>query len=320
LERLPPHLRVTFRVVEERGTGRAATSVVLDESKDLLLLQRKLAARAEAAVRSAVRGAVGAALAEARAAAGAPTPTPEVASPAAVAARRDGAGQGGVAPVPGSVVGEQTGLTTWPAGLPDGGTLPASVSTDVGAGMVVRGFPALVAEPAPKVTGPPRTVGVALRSLADELTPAGRHAAGVRRLLASEAALGTGRITTRWTGTQSLTLAASPYPRTEALVADLQLAAVTSLTTPADEARYDTPPGGPDAAGIRTASAYAEALAFVRRHLEDEVHRVVGHVVAALSASRALEAEVRASSSLALLNTLQDLREHRASLVHDGFV
>ena len=320
LERLPPHLRVTFRVVEERGTGRAATSVVLDESKDLLLLQRKLAARAEAAVRSAVRGAVGAALAEARAAAGAPTPTPEVASPAAVAARRDGAGQGGVAPVPGSVVGEQTGLTTWPAGLPDGGTLPASVSTDVGAGMVVRGFPALVAEPAPKVKGQPRTVGVALRILADEQTQAEKHAAGVRRLLASEAALGTGRITTRWTGTQSLTLAASPYPSTEALVADLQLAAVTSLTTPADEARYDTPPGGPDAAGIRTASAYAEALAFVRRHLEDEVHRVVGHVVAALSASRALEAEVRASSSLALLNTLQDLREHRASLVHDGFV
>src|SRR5690606_10065466 len=180
LERLPPHLRVTFRVVEERGTGRAATSVVLDESKDLLLLQRKLAARAEAAVRSAVRGAVGAALAEARAAAGAPTPTPEVASPAAVAARRDGAGQGGVAPVPGSVVGEQTGLTTWPAGLPDGGTLPASVSTDVGAGMVVRGFPALVAEPAPKVKGQPRTVGVALRILADEQTQAEKHAAGVR--------------------------------------------------------------------------------------------------------------------------------------------
>src|SRR5690606_3074889 len=88
LERLPPHLRVTFRVVEERGTGRAATSVVLDESKDLVLLQRKLAARAEAAVRPAVRGALGAALAEPRAAAGTPRPPPDDAAPPAVAPRR----------------------------------------------------------------------------------------------------------------------------------------------------------------------------------------------------------------------------------------
>src|SRR5690606_22604132 len=158
------------------------------------------------------------------------------------AARRDGAGQGGVAPVPGRGVGEQTGPTTWPAGLPDGGTLPAPVAPDVGAGPVGRGFPAVAAQPAPEGQGPPRALRVALRILADEQTQAEKHAAGVRRLLASEAALGTGRITTRWTGTQSLTLAASPYPSTEALVADLQLAAVTSLTTPADEARYDTPP------------------------------------------------------------------------------
>ncbi|MCP2265151.1 ATP-dependent helicase HrpA [Promicromonospora thailandica] len=326
LERMPPHLRVTFRVVEERGTGRSATSVVLDESKDLLLLQRTLASRAEAAVRSAVRGAVGAALAEARAAAGATAPAPgsraegagaapATATPSAVAQQRAGSPA-----ADGVVVGEQAGLTTWPSGLPDGGSLPGSVSTDVGAGMVVRGFPALVEEVAPKVKGQARTVGVALRILADEHAQAAAHAAGVRRLLLSEAALGTGRITSRWTGTQSLTMAASPYPSTDALVADLQLAAVTSLTSGADQTRYDTPPGGPDAAQVRSASAYADALAFVRRHLEDEVHRVVGHVVATLSASRTLEAEVRASGSLALLNTLQDLREHRASLVHDGFV
>nr|WP_232216157.1 ATP-dependent RNA helicase HrpA [Promicromonospora sukumoe] len=338
VSRLPGHLRVTFRVIEERGRGRNASSVVLDESKDLVLLQRKLASRAEAAVRSAVRGAVGAALAEARAAAGAggaaagsaasgsadgavpgaKAPAPGSASPAAVGARASGAAGSGTSA--GAVVGEQTGLTGWPAGLPDGGTLPESVSTDVGAGVVVRGFPALVEETAPKVKGQARTVGVALRILADETAQAAAHAAGVRRLLLSETALGTGRITSRWTGTQSLTLAASPYPSTEALVADLQLAAVGSLTAPADETRYDTPPGGPDAAAVRSAADYADALAFVRKHLEDEVHRVVGHVVAALSASRTLEAEVRASGSLALLNTLQDVREHRATLIHDGFV
>ncbi|MFD7309256.1 ATP-dependent RNA helicase HrpA [Promicromonospora sp. NPDC059942] len=366
VSRLPRHLRVTFRVVEERGRGRSASAVVLDESKDLVLLQRKLAGRAEAAVRSAVKGAVGRALAEARAAAvaggagaasvgagaegedpradaftgprgpstsgrdtsarGSSSSAPSVgASPSVVGGRgpRGGVGNGGVGVdglAGGSVVGEQSGLTTWPGGLPDGGVLPGSVATDVGAGVVVRGFPALVEEVAPKVKGQARSVGVALRILADENAQASAHAAGVRRLLVSEAALGTGRITSRWTGTQSLTLAASPYPSTEALVADLQLAAVVSLTSATDEARYDTPPGGIDAATVRSAAAYGDALAFVRKHLEDEVHRVVGHVVAALSASRTLEAEVRASGSLALLNTLQDLREHRASLIHDGFV
>lgn len=358
VSRLPGHLRMTFRVVEERGRGRDASAIVLDESKDLVLLQRKLAGRAEAAVRSAVRGAVGAALAEARAASSggsvgagvvgddprathsrapggapfgetvargsSPTTPSVVPSPSGVGARSSGGGVGGGAGVGGSagagVVGEQDGLTTWPSGVADGGVLPVSVSTDVGAGVVVRGFPALVEEVAPKVKGQARSVGVALRILADETQRDVLHAAGVRRLLVSEAALGTGRITSRWTGTQSLTMAASPYSNTDALVADLQLAAVISLTSPGDAARYDTPPGGPDAASVRSASAYADALAFVRKHLEDEVYRVVGHVVAALSASRTLEAEIRASGSLALLNTLQDLREHRATLIHDGFV
>ncbi|WP_369370302.1 ATP-dependent RNA helicase HrpA [Promicromonospora sp. Populi] len=382
LSRLPAHLRVTFRVIEERGRGRSASSIVLDESKDLLLLQRKLAAQAEAAVRSAVRGAVGAALAEARAAsvaggsagsavagAGAEGDDPRAdaftgprgpstsgrntsargSSPSApfVGSSPSGVGRGssdgvvgggvgsgvggggevgvgsgveGLGGAGGSVVGEQAGLSGWPAGLPDGGVLPASVATDVGAGVVVRGFPALVEERSAKVKGQARSVGVALRILADSTQQDVLHAAGVRRLLVSEAALGAGRITSRWTGTQSLTMAASPYPSTEALVADLQLAAVVSLTSGGESARYDTPPGGVDAAAVRSASAYADALAFVRQHLEDEVYRVVGHVVAALSASRTLEAEIRASGSLALLNTLQDLREHRAALIHDGFV
>lgn len=351
VSRMPGHLRMTFRVVEERGRGRSASPVMLDESKDLLLLQRKLAGRAEAAVRSAVKGAVGRALAEAqagsagagaagedpraahsRAPGGAPfgetvargssPAAPSVgASPLEVGRSSRGGVVGGGAGAGGSaVVGEQVGLSSWPSGLPDGEVLPASVSTDVGAGVVVRGFPALVEEVAPKVKGQARTVGVALRILADENAQASVHAAGVRRLLVSEAALGTGRITSRWTGTQSLTMAASPYASTEALVADLQLAAVVSLTSGADSARYDTPAGGPDASSIRSAAAYTDALAFVRRHLEDEVYRVVGHVVAALSASRTLEGEIRASGSLALLNTLQDLREHRASLIHEGFV
>jgi ATP-dependent helicase HrpA len=113
-------------------------------------------------------------------------------------------------------------------------------------------------------------------------------------------------------------MAASPYRTTEALVEDLQLAAVTALTC-GDAAGPGTPVG-PDAATIESKESFEEASAFIRAHLEDEVYRVAGHVVAALAAYRELEREVKQSSSLALLNTLQDIRDHAAGLVHDGFV
>ena len=384
--RLPAHLRMTFRVEDPRGRGG---SVVLDESKDLLALQRRLAAQNQAAVRAAVKGAVGAALREAEsrsgegAAAGARTPSAPLVphgapaspatsfasdgrpspsasgsptrrgqgtasdgagSPAASGSPGRGAGRAGGAssdakgveaargngrstarsdgaaspstdgappadPTTGALVTEQTGLTTWPD-VP-GGAIPATVSTDLGGGVVVRGFPAVVEEQDAK--GRP---SVALRVLADATAQAREHARGVRRLLLSETALQTGRITSRWNGTQSLTLAASPYRNTDALVADLQLAAVIALTS------GGSGPYGkqPDAAAIRDAEGYAAARAFVRSHLEDQVHQVVGHVVAALTASRNLDAEIRASNSLALLNTLTDLRDQAAGLVHDGFV
>ncbi|MFJ1512400.1 ATP-dependent RNA helicase HrpA [Cellulosimicrobium funkei] len=369
--RLPAHLRMTFRVEDTRGRGG---SVVLDESKDLLALQRRLAAQNQAAVRAAVKGAVGAALREAAAGSGselagsgaegasvlglpstplvphdapaspatpfasdAPSPASASGSPGRGAGRAGGAssdakgveaarghgrstarGDGAASPstdgAPAadsatSLVSERTDLTTWPD-LP-GGAIPATVSTDLGGGVVVRGYPAVVEEQDAK--GKPV---VALRVLADATAQAREHARGVRRLLLAETALQTGRITSRWNGTQSLTLAAGPYRNTDALVADLQLAAVIALTSGGSG-----PHGAqPDAATIRDAEAYAAARTFVRAHLEEHVHQVVGHVVAALTASRNLDAEIRASNSLALLNTLTDLRDQAAGLIHDGFV
>ncbi|MFI2105446.1 ATP-dependent RNA helicase HrpA [Isoptericola sp. NPDC019693] len=330
VERLPAHLRMTFRVEDAtpagskdtakgtpKGKGRGRSKArrpaptPLDESKDLLSLQRRLAAQAEAAVRAAVKGAVGLALEEARRTAGAPptaaaAPAPGKPAPRAPAPSATG---GSTAVVP-----ERTALTTWPDELPDG-RLPDAVSTDLGGGVVVKGYPALVEEEDAK-----RKPSVALRVLADASGRDAAHARGVRRLLLAETALQPGRITSRWTSKQSLTLAAAPYGNTEALVADLQLAAVIALTSPDAEKAPGTPTGGPVAVQIRDAESYTAAREFVRRHLEDEVHRVVGHVVAALTAWRTVEGEVRASSSLALLNTLQDVRDHVAGLIHDGFV
>ncbi|WP_435737509.1 ATP-dependent RNA helicase HrpA [Cellulosimicrobium sp. PMB13] len=416
--RLPAHLRMTFRVTDPRRQGE----VVLDESKDLLALQRRLAAQNQAAVRAAVKGAVGAALREAASGSGSSTaaegasalglpsaslvprdaparPTTPFATDAPSAASASGSPSGGGSTVPDgagsphasgspsgspsggtrggpdgagspassgasgqrdrgaaaapedakgvaglaggargtrapdgspstsgaaaanpattanpttadSLVTEQTGLTTWPVDLP-GGAIPETVSTDLGGGVVVRGYPALVEEQDAK--GRP---SVALRVLADRNVQSREHPRGVRRLLLSEAALATGRITSRWSGTQSLTLAASPYRSTDALVTDLQLASVVALTS-GGAGSYGPQP---DAAAIRAADAYAAARGFVRQHLEDQVHRVVGHVVAALSAARTLDGEIRSANSLALLNTLTDLRDQVAGLVHDGFV
>ncbi len=305
VERLPAHLRVTFKIKEAN-----------DSSKDLLSLQRRLASKAEAAVRAAVRGAVGVALEEAR---GRKRPGAQPGSPSASdpsrhpAGARRGAGSPGPSKPPAHAIAERTLLTTWPEGLPDG-RLPDQVSTDLGGGVVVRGYPALVEEPGPK-----QEPTVALRILADAAGRDAAHAAGVRRLLLSETQLASGRITSRWTGKQALTLAASPYRTTDQLAEALQLAAVTALTS-GDAALPPGTPAGPDAPSIRDADAYAEAKAHVRRHLEDETYRVAGHVVAALAAWRTLEGEVKATSSLALLNTLQDIREHAASLIHPGFV
>ncbi|ACZ20074.1 ATP-dependent helicase HrpA [Sanguibacter keddieii DSM 10542] len=305
-ERLPGHLRMTFRVFEERG-GRGSGprgEVVLDESKDLVALQRRLAAQSQAAVRSAVKSAVGTALREAQ----------QEAQDAAAASQKAGTGAPGAAAATGGptapaastpdaptgvTVAEVASLATWPSALPDG-VLPAQVDTPGPGGMVVRGYPALVEERSGSTTT------VALRVLADASRQEVEHTRGVRRLLLGETALQQSRITSRWSGTQSLTLAASPYKNTGALVADLQLAAVQCLT--------------PDAGQVRDLAAYTAMRTAVKKALEEEIHTVVGHVVAALTAARTVDGEIRSSSSLALLNTLADVRDHVAGLVYDGFV
>jgi ATP-dependent helicase HrpA len=289
-DRLPPHLRMTFRVVDDRGR-------VVDEGKDLAVLQRRLAARTQDAVSTAVRSAVREAMSDAgpRADSGAQraAPAPRPAAPAAPARP---------AALPGFDAGD---LTTWPDGLP-GGALPERVETTDPSGLTVRGYPALVE----RGRGPAATVRVEV--LADAGEQALRHRAGLRRLLLRDLGLATARITSRWTGTQALALAASPYPSTDALVSDVQLAAVDRL--------LGEHLGGRPATSVRSATTYAEARAFVRDRLEDAAHRVVGDLVTVLGAARDLDAAVRGTRSLALLGTVRDVQAQSEALVHDGFV
>ncbi|RZI94477.1 MAG: DUF3418 domain-containing protein, partial [Microbacterium sp.] len=111
LSRVPGHLTVSFRAVDERGRA-------LGSSRDLTELQDRLSGRARSAVARSLT-------APAAAKAGAPGPGTRAAAPAPA-----GAGA--------STVTERSGITTW-----DFGDLPEVVDTRV-AGGVVRGYPALV--------------------------------------------------------------------------------------------------------------------------------------------------------------------------------
>jgi ATP-dependent helicase HrpA len=110
LDRVPAHLRVTFRAVDERGRPAGA-------DRDLGALQDRLANRARTSISRAMTRAAGAPAAE--------TPRPGVG-----ARRVPDAAPGGFA--------ERTGIEDW-----DLGDLPERVDTPV-AGGVVRGYPALV--------------------------------------------------------------------------------------------------------------------------------------------------------------------------------
>nr|WP_263731300.1 DUF3418 domain-containing protein [Cellulomonas sp. SG140] len=343
-EKLPAHLRMTFRVVDAGGG-------VLDEGKDLVALQRRLAGDAQDAVSSAVRTAVAAALAEAHAASGgrAGTRGRDTGRGADAAGAPDGRADTGRAPTVATGAGhegpirtaagpvtadgtttdgssaatlptsdlERSGLRTWPelpsrAGEP-AGSLPEQVSTTAVGGVVVRAYPSLVELPGPRGAAP--SVGV--RLLADAGAVAGEHRRGLRRLLLLDVGLATGRVSSRWSGTQALALAASPYPDTAALVTDVQLAAIDRLVTRHLAA---TAAGAAPEVAVRDAAAYTALRTMVRDRLEDEVHRLVADLVAMLTAWREVQAAVRSSSSLALLGTARDVRDQTDALVHDGFV
>ncbi|MFC4554867.1 ATP-dependent RNA helicase HrpA [Georgenia faecalis] len=292
VERLPAHLRMTFRVVSENGD-------VLGESKSLAVLQRRLARESADAVRSVVRGAVAQAMEEAQGRLGRPVvPGPPAAGPAP---------DGSAAPAParptGPLLAEQENLKTWPE-LPDG-VLPRQVESVGPHGLLVRGYPALV-----EVAGPPPRVD--LRILAGAGEQARAHRIGLRRLVLGETALGNQRVTTRWTGREALALATSPYASTPALVADIQLAAVGALVD-----AWTADHGGDL---VRDAAAYRALVAAVRADLEERVHQVAGQVVAALEAYRDLEVTIKESTSISLLDTLTDVRNQAARLVYPGFI
>lgn len=311
-ERLPDHLAMGFAALDARGR-------VIDRGRDLVSLQQRLSGKTEAAVRSAVRGALAQAMAEAqehqgsRGAGGRSGRKGRKKKGRQVAAAQRPDGAAGTTGTAGAGAGleERQGLTDWPSGVPglgdpDGSTIPASVESAGRAGLLVRGYPALVAV-SPKSAD--------LRILPDAIAQVGAHGAGVTALTLARTALATARVTSRWSAQESLILAASPYRSTEALVEDMQVAAGRMVA-----GRWAASASGTPLTEVRTREVFKSLVGVMRDELEDEVYRVARYAAAALKASQEVDRVVGAHTSLTLLGTLQEVREHAAALAPDGFI
>nr|WP_226926616.1 ATP-dependent RNA helicase HrpA [Jonesia denitrificans] len=290
---LPPHVRIMFSVEHTVNRGRRTVTEVLDQSPSLEHLQRTLSSHAQEAVASAVHTAVSAALAEARAAATpTPVPTGSTTTPRTPVRAQHHASTSTPPPAP-ALADSSDIVTDWPTAYP---TIPLILDGTGPGGFAVRGYPALAVHPD----------GVRLDVLAHDAQQATIHGQAVVELVVAATALSTSRISTRWSPRQALVMSTSPYPTTDALITDLQRAAIRSLL--------------PDAGTIRDVDTYRERVVQVRARIEDETYRIAGDVAAALTAVKDLDAAIKQHTSLALLATLNDIRAIRDALIYPGFI
>ena len=322
-ENLPEHLRMGFSVLDARGNK-------LGRGRNLIVLQRQLAKQSEAAVRSAVRGALAAAMDEARS-------KKSAKSKRAHGAHESRNGVHGAAGANGSAgahngahngarannsaansfatitsqsltspLKEQTNLVDWPE-VPQG-VIPQQIESAGRAGLLVRGYPTLVAQPTSKA------FKADLKILADVNSQLAQHAEGVLALALARTPLETARVTSRWNAKRSLFMVSAPYKSTDTLVSDLCLAAGRLL---AQQWSHET---GHNLAQLRDRKDFELFASWLRDRLEDQVEIIAAQVEAALEAKGQLDKEVGRNTSLALLDTLQEIREQAAALIAPRFI
>ena len=318
-ENLPEHLRMGFSVLDARGNK-------LGRGRNLIVLQQQLAKQSEAAVRSAVRGALAAAMDEARS-------KKSAKSKRANGAHESRNGVHGAAGANGSVgahngarannsaantfatitsqsltspLKEQTNLVDWPE-VPQG-VIPQQIESAGRAGLLVRGYPTLVAQPTSKA------FKADLKILADVNSQLAQHAEGVLALALARTPLETARVTSRWNAKRSLFMVSAPYKSTDTLVSDLCLAAGRLL---AQQWSRET---GHNLAQLRDRKDFELFASWLRDRLEDQVETIAAQVEAALEAKGQLDKAVGRNTSLALLDTLQEIREQAAALIAPRFI
>ena len=335
-ENLPEHMRMGFSVLDARGNK-------LGRGRNLIVLQRQLAKQSEAAVRSAVRGALAAAMDEARSKKSAKSRRKNGANESlngvhggtsandsnqSAGARGENGAHNGIyngahngaranksaantfATITSqsltSPLKEQTNLVDWPE-VPQG-VIPQQIESAGRAGLLVRGYPTLVAQPTSKA------FKADLKILADVNSQLAQHAEGVLALALARTPLETARVTSRWNAKRSLFMVSAPYKSTDTLVSDLCLAAGRLL---AQQWRRET---GHDLAQLRDRKDFELFASWLRDRLEDQVETIAAQVEAALEAKGQLDKAVGRNTSLALLDTLQEIREQAAALIAPRFI
>ncbi|MBF4571111.1 ATP-dependent RNA helicase HrpA [Herbiconiux sp. VKM Ac-1786] len=285
--KLPEHLRVTFRVVDERGRTVGA-------SKDLVELQSTLSDAARASISRAVRQ-----VPDAR-----PARTSRGDAPGSVEGVRRGAGPDAVAAASGPAAPTSAGdaagafrersqLTSWSFG-----TLPHHVDTRQHGG-VIRAYPALVDE----------KTGVALRLMATPEEQARETPAGIRRLLLLAVPSPASYVREHLTQNEKLLLATSPYQNVNALFDD-------AMTACADEALTALHPDGL----VWTEEEFDAVRDRLSKAVLPLLDQTVATVVRILGGVRDVEKAIKSVTSMALLPAIADAREQLAALVRPGFV
>ena len=318
-ENLPEHLRMGFSVLDARGNK-------LGRGRNLIVLQRQLAKQSEAAVRSAVRGALAAAMDEARSKKSAKSKRANGAHESHNGVHRAAGANGSAGAHNGaranksaantfatitsqsltSPLKEQTNLVDWPEVTQ--GVIPQQIESAGRAGLLVRGYPTLVAQPTSKA------FKADLKILADVNSQLAQHAEGVLALALARTPLETARVTSRGNAKRSLFMVSAPYKSTDTLVSDLCLAAGRLL---AQQWSRET---GHNLAQLRDRKDFELFASWLRDRLEDQVETIAAQVEAALEAKGQLDKAVGRNTSLALLDTLQEIREQAAALIAPRFI
>ncbi|MDO5672726.1 MAG: DUF3418 domain-containing protein [Actinomycetaceae bacterium] len=326
LQNLPAHMRMHI-VLTQRG-GK-----IIEISDDLPDLQRRFASRAAQAVKSAVKGAIAQAFAEAA------RENPDIPDKAEAPSEIADNQHASSAPIASEAYSSQI-LVSWPH-LGGEDAIDMELST-FSQGLKVRGYPGLRAARLPAaldrgseeagvdgnsklpVSSTSRTAsrvvlpGVELTVFPDAHVQAREHRLGVARLLYHAIALPTLRVTSRWTGSQAAILATSPYPSTEAMVADAQLAAaidlVDSFVQTQEPSHIDTPNH------IRTRAHFDALCSWALDRIEDETHKIMGDLVDACEGRAQLDAAMKKHNSLTLLNLHTELKDQLNTLMYPGFL
>lgn len=282
-DRLPPHLRFTYQVVDDRGA-------VLGTGDDLAALQRDLAGQNQTAL--------AASLTEAAKAQGVNIPgSSEQRLPQAPTTSPNQASSKPTTTPSKSSFEPKTGLAKW-----NFGDIPATIDTAIWTGSAyqdVTGYPALQAEEGSW----PSAALVVMRTEGEQRAV---HRGGVIALLQAELPDPQRYILDHLSPTEKLAFSHSPYPTSAALVADCTRTAIDALV-PAD--------GVP-----MTQQAYRKLATTVQQDLIETTFEVTTVVAKILDLSREVDRRIRKIRSLSLAGAATDLRSQHDQLVGKNFV